>query len=254
MIPIKQTQKQGKEKRGNSMTACFASFLDLKLKECPALQDMDYPEVVEWTEEQGYEIEKAKNDPYERLDVSEGDFYIAFGVSPREEDEFQHFVVMQSGEMFHDPHLSGDGLKEVEGYMYFEKIYDELPTPEPEKPEKLKEELDINDFVEELPEDGNNEHTKIDEKFLELMGFVFTKADSYTGRGLFKLMLIKTPIAEVTISAQRLSSIKNHPDTDAWVLIYNEIGQGNSRIGKKMYFKRQALKFVEFFKWTNNIQ
>lgn len=246
MIPIKQTQLQGKESRGNSMTACYASYFDLKLKEMPALQDMESSSVDEWVEAMGYETESTANDPFVRKEVEE-EYYIAFGESSREDEDFYHFVIMHEGKLFHDPHPDGGGLKKINGYIYFEEIYDTLP--EVEKEEEAKEE------VKERPEEKKPSHIKIDEEYLtKRLGFDFTKQDPYTGRAIFKLLLERTPLAEVTITAQRLSSMLDHPDKDAWILIYNEVGKGNSRMSKKIYFQEQANKFVSFFKWMNNIQ
>ena len=243
MIPIKQTVFPGKEQRGNSMSACYASYFDKKLKECPAFQDIKPKEIDEWIEGEGYETESLKQDPYNRGEV-EDDYYIAFGVSPRRED-FYHFVIMHEGKLFHDPNPEGGGIEKIEGHIYFERIYDTLPEKEDDEPDY--EEPKAKEVIEKPSIQS------IDEKTLEKLGIEFAKKDAYTGRGLFKLLLVKSPMAEITITAQRLSSLVDHPDKDAWLFVYNEVGKGNSRMSRKIYFEEQAAKFVSFFKWMNNI-
>ena len=67
------------------------------------------------------------------------------------------------------------------------------------------------------------------------------------------MVLVNSLLAQVTITAQRLSSLVDHPDKEAWVFVYNEVGRGNSRISKKLYFKKNGLEFINFFKWMNDV-
>ena len=246
MIKLKQTVFQSLENRGNSKTVCFAFLFNKKIKDCPEVQNISEQELVDWLENLGYELEKSNNDVYKRGDVEDG-YYIAFGKSNREDEPFSHFVVMQKGEVILDPHPENTGLKEIHGYMYLEEIYE--TTPVESEPEKEKKE--DSDPKEEVVHKKINK--KINEDFLDKLGFVFLKRDAYTGRPLFKLVIEKTILAEVTITAQRLSSMIDTPDVDAWIFVYNEIGKGNSRLSKKVYFENDAFRFVENFKWINNV-
>ena len=247
MIPIKQTKLAGPENRGNSMQACFASVLDMKLKEVSEVQNMTKPELQEYVEDFGYELEFNSKDPFQ-LKYIESDFYIAFGELEEKED-FDHFVIMKEGEVFHNPHPEGKEISKFIGYIHLEKFFDVLP----EKKEDVKEENEIKEEEEVQYEKKSEKNPFIDEKILEKLGFVFQKRDPYTGRALFKMTLIRDPMADIWISAERMSAMIDHPDKDAWVFVYNELGKGNSRMSKKIHFQNQAQKFVSFYKWMNNI-
>ena len=245
MIPIKQTIFPEGTKIGNSMTASYASFLDLKLNECPHVDALPYSELKGWLEEHGYEEEGSAFDPYLRKEVEGDEFYLAYGKSPRGES-FYHNVVMNKGEIFHDPHPDGGGLTEITGYIIFYKIFDTLP----EKKDNLVEEKEEEEVVEKKVVSTK----KVDESYLKRLGFVLYKdKDPYTGRPVFKMTLIKNPVSEVTITAERLSSLVDHPDKEAWVFTYNEVGKNNARMGKKIYFQKDAERFVGFYKWINGM-
>lgn len=248
MIPINQTKLPDFENRGNSMQACFASFFDVKLNEMAEVQNLTKDKVKEALEEYGYEIDITRNDPFNSKYIESG-FYIAFGELEQKED-FDHYVIMKEGEVFHNPHPKGLDITKVVGYIYFEKLFDVLPEKEEKKVEEKtesKEELGIEYEIK------SEKNPFIDEKILDKLGFVFQKKDPYTGRALFKLTLIRDPMADIWISAERMSAMIDHPDKDAWIFVYNELGKGNSRMSKKLHFLNQAKKFVDFYKWMNNI-
>ena len=153
--------------------------------------------------------------------------------------------------MVHDPFPGGKGLMgEPAYYTRLEKVFDSMPEKEEEKEkENPKESIDDHEEKSSLGDQ------KVDEKFMEDFSFTFEKVDAYTGRAVFKMILAKDMLKEVVIRAERLTSIvKDNPDKDAWMFVYNEVGKGNSRIGKKIYFKKHAHRFVNFFRWINGLK
>lgn len=115
--PGVETDKQ----RGNCMSACYASLLELELHEVPNFVQIDveggknwWQHAIEFLWERGlcvYWITEHTDQP------EEGEYYLVFGLSPRGND-LRHIVVFQNGEMVHDPHPDNTGLLSHEGsYM-----------------------------------------------------------------------------------------------------------------------------------------
>lgn len=115
MKPVHQTQfavpDEGEpgdpDTTGNCVAACVASILELDLADVPnfaAKPPGEYwPGVVEWMTARGWmPIVWDGHFPYPG-------YYMVSGNSPR--GDFKHLVVYRDGEMVHDPHPSGDGLR-----------------------------------------------------------------------------------------------------------------------------------------------
>lgn len=118
---ISQTKLHGNGVKGNCMAAVLATVFGLSIGDVPAFEDMPGPSWIDafysFVDAQGYEFENSELDPYESFSWAR--LYIASGPSPR--GEFWHSVVCDHGEMVHDPHPSGDGLREVKVYWWFPK-------------------------------------------------------------------------------------------------------------------------------------
>lgn len=114
MIPVDQTTFHDPEKAtsGNCMQAAVASLMGLNLKEVP-----NFVEVCSGESHAMYELFRRWLDEY-GLDMlslpgawSIRSFYLGVGPSPR---GVHHMVVLNDGELAHDPHPSRAGLLRVE--------------------------------------------------------------------------------------------------------------------------------------------
>ncbi len=130
MIPIMQTDLTFET--GNCGEACIASILELELSDILIFGNPDNPEdgkfycksIRNFLNKFGYsyiDIEMSKE--YDPIDFLKDCWVIATGKSPRAtKKEQRHAVVWKNGEIIHDPHPSGDGLKEIEMYGVFIKM------------------------------------------------------------------------------------------------------------------------------------
>lgn len=120
MKPVFQTKLYAPESlhRGDCMAACIASLLECELWMVPnfaELRGLSFSDAIHrWSQ---LICEKAVNvggHPVEELP----EFYIACGQGPRGVD---HSCIYSHGQLVHDPHPVGGGLKTVEFCWYFEK-------------------------------------------------------------------------------------------------------------------------------------
>lgn len=123
MKPVTQTKFGGEE--GNCLQACLASILEIDIEEIP------------WFGADAFWVDR-KNEWLAQFDLAAIDidvsssykgnwkylgYHLINGPSPR--GDFWHAVVGKNGRMVHDPHPSGDGLKEERTFTLFIKQFDE---------------------------------------------------------------------------------------------------------------------------------
>lgn len=110
MIPIDQTRLSGPNQRGNCMQAAVASLLELPLDRVPNfIEARDRGGHEELAMRRfllglGFEVVRLPGNH-----VSEG-YCLAVGPTDR---GTHHMVVVQDGELVHDPHPSRQGLRAV---------------------------------------------------------------------------------------------------------------------------------------------
>jgi hypothetical protein len=101
---------------GNCQSACLAMLLGVSLSDVPNFAAMDgddnlkYIAQAKWLHDRGWAlitIVKWQTLPWP---PTKG-FYIAGGVSPRGN---RHSVIYHDGELWHDPHHNGGGIKSVD--------------------------------------------------------------------------------------------------------------------------------------------
>ena len=121
MTPIFQTRFSTAEgEKGNCMTACVASLLDLPIEKVPYF--FDFPDfwdaVFAFLYEQGCEYNgclRPDADGSIGWDGAPGidGYFIVAGPSPRWPGA-RHAVIYKDGRMIHDPHPDGTGILYVE--------------------------------------------------------------------------------------------------------------------------------------------
>lgn len=131
MTPVDQ-EFVGKDVIGDCLRACTASLLDLSLKDVPHFLKI-YPGAPPNGMPYFYErwlqyMRSHKQEPmdvwgpFEKTPKFLG-FYMAAGPAARDHGvDGQHVVIMRDGELFHDPHPSRNGLKEVQAIWLFRDI------------------------------------------------------------------------------------------------------------------------------------
>ena len=114
MKPVLQTVCDAE--RGNCLSACLASILELALEEVPnfagARPGMFWIQVNHWLQKRGL---RALIVLPKHVVMDAGALYIANGVSPR---GVRHSVVCEDGRMIHDPHPEGGGVVDVTEFVY----------------------------------------------------------------------------------------------------------------------------------------
>lgn len=115
MKPIYQTQFDSKT--GNCLQACIASILEIPLDRVPnfMLED-DLTTALDSFLAQ-FRLVSITLVASQVSGWEPTGFHLIGGASPR--GEVGHSVVGHNGEMVHDPHPSGDGLRTVEDYTLF---------------------------------------------------------------------------------------------------------------------------------------
>ena len=100
---------------GNCMSACLAMILGRDLSEVPNFTSMNladwerYKVMQEWLNEEGFQLLT--------FNAWRGDlwppkgFHIAGGETSR---GFLHAVIIKDGKLWHDPHPSREGIKEIQ--------------------------------------------------------------------------------------------------------------------------------------------
>jgi hypothetical protein len=120
MKPIHQTQFGSKH--GNCLQACVASVLEMPLERVPHFVLFD-----DWIGEfdsflARFGLTSLTLDAHQVNEWKPVGFHLIGGKSPR--GDFWHSVVGHNGEMVHDPHPSGDGLRTIEDYTVFVALLD----------------------------------------------------------------------------------------------------------------------------------
>lgn len=106
MKPIMQTQFSP---NGNCLSAVVASLLDMPIEDVPNFTDsIDtfWQDFEKFIQSKGYQYLGTKRID-ERCKTIDG-FYIVLGTSPR---GISHSVIYKNGELVHDPHPQGGGVK-----------------------------------------------------------------------------------------------------------------------------------------------
>lgn len=130
MQPVQQTKFTTEDQtvHGNCFAACVASLLELSIDEVPTFETMGEAwggALYEFLQTQGYTFLGtfyATDDPdwwqhlTERCAGVDG-FYIVAGGSPRPHVKKGHCVIFQNGQMVHDPHPDGSGIKDQKYVM-----------------------------------------------------------------------------------------------------------------------------------------
>lgn len=135
MKPVDQTILSNPEgtTRGNCMTACVASLLNLPIEVVPYWAGMPiddwFPSFNAFLAEHGYEYHglfqfNKRGDWAELLKVSPGidGYFMVSGPSWREYVVDGHAVIYKDGVLVHDPHFSKMGIKVLEDAWMIEPI------------------------------------------------------------------------------------------------------------------------------------
>ena len=127
MKPVTQTDVTFET--GNCGEACVASILEIELAEIPMLHNPDNGQdahtycknLRDFLADFGLSyIDVSMAEGYDPKDFFKDCWVIATGPSPRGTEEWhKHAVVWKNGKIIHDPHPSGDGLKEIDMYGIF---------------------------------------------------------------------------------------------------------------------------------------
>ena len=119
MKPVQQTSF-GKDE-GNCFQACLASIFEIDIEAIPFFQDYKsswYDQFSLWLMSefglQPIDLQITPNPDW--IWIPQG-YHIINGLSPR--GDFHHSVVGKAGQMVHDPHPSGDGLRTRESFTLF---------------------------------------------------------------------------------------------------------------------------------------
>ena len=121
MTPVLQTAFYDGDVRGNCWQAVIASLLDLPLVDVPHFVQIDadggedfLEHTVRFLTERGWRLRLV---PLTQTPTDEP--YIQTGMSPRSPASdgtvIHHAVVYRNGELLHDPHPDGTGLRSVGG-------------------------------------------------------------------------------------------------------------------------------------------
>jgi hypothetical protein len=106
---------------GNCVAACYASLLEIPIEDVPELSDPavapnQYRAEQAWLATRGLSIVHIRADEGQVMPgvMSDAPFYMLSGISPR---GFGHRVIARDGEIVHDPHPEGGGLKHVIAFV-----------------------------------------------------------------------------------------------------------------------------------------
>jgi hypothetical protein len=125
MIPVFQTKFIGGSGRGNCLAAALASILEIPLELVPQFEECFDTGGAKWRLAHdrflfGHGLAACRMDSDPML----GHPYLATGLSPRstEDNYCRHIVVYQNGQMVHDPHPSGAGLLDTDGFTVIHQV------------------------------------------------------------------------------------------------------------------------------------
>lgn len=112
-LPIKQTKFGDPD--GNCLEACFASLTGIPLDEIPHfLNEGWFRSYSIWLRERGWALDYRHGG----LEVAPDGYAIASGPANR---GLEHSTIYLNGQLYHDPHPSGDGLESVNDWMTLTK-------------------------------------------------------------------------------------------------------------------------------------
>jgi hypothetical protein len=109
------------QERGNCFPAVISCFMDLDSAEDAIQIQRHYHNdewsliLYEWLTEMGYEQMTIRGHLFE------DEFYTVSGVSPRDKN-VHHICIYQNGELYHDPHPDGTGIKTEEYFSTITKL------------------------------------------------------------------------------------------------------------------------------------
>lgn len=119
MKPVTQNKLVTDSTTGNCLAACLASIFECEIHEIPEFEEMHESEwfecLVEWLWSKG----RGFKEVYLTGEHPKG-VYIGVGQSPRNPKN-THAVVVQDGEIVHDPHPSRAGVTKMSSYWTFPK-------------------------------------------------------------------------------------------------------------------------------------
>lgn len=110
MTPVDQKYLKGNAEGipGDCVRACVCSILDLPIEAVPHFvrwHGIEWADaMIAWCEQNGIDADWNSETP-----ISEGEFCMKCGPSPR---DGRHAVVIQDGQIVHDPHPSRAGLSD----------------------------------------------------------------------------------------------------------------------------------------------
>jgi hypothetical protein len=115
---------------GSCFRTCLASILEIDVDLIPAFEDMGtswHDSFFNFLQEQNLELEgtgrfgnKFHDDLFPTYEGIDG-YIVTNGSSPREWVTRGHSVIYKNGVMVHDPHPSGEGLKELQDYWMIKR-------------------------------------------------------------------------------------------------------------------------------------
>ena len=121
MTPVIQTLFG--DKKGNCLSACIASILEISIDKVPCWADeKNWADAVSNWLYKNYGLrylEVSRTDHIEYFSEQSECFYIMSGKSPR--GNFWHAVVGHKGKMVHDPHPDNKGLEKFETISFLVK-------------------------------------------------------------------------------------------------------------------------------------
>ena len=124
MIPVHQSitkHDPDNGQVGDCFRACICSLLELPIEKVPHfLENMDdqwWKAFIDYANAQGHKVFcgfGSQSEPKEKTL-----YYIATGTSPR---GFLHSVIYSQGQLVHDVHPEGGGVKDIVDYIWLEKM------------------------------------------------------------------------------------------------------------------------------------
>lgn len=118
MKKLIQTRLHSETQRGNCFPTVIACFMDLDSAEDVIQIQEHYDDdkwlwkLLNWLNERGWEM-GTLHDGH----LQTGEYYLVTGKTSR---GTRHVCIYQNGELFHDPHPSGEGLITEENFEYLE--------------------------------------------------------------------------------------------------------------------------------------
>jgi hypothetical protein len=130
MIPVFQEHFYTEDEHGKPLTrggcfiACIASILEVPYHGVPRFFEWYgvsnwRVHLDNWFNYYGLQIDKIDGEPWDGSD----DYFIVSGPSPRFDGKIWHSCVWHKGEIVHDPHPDGTGLREYRRWQIIRKVF-----------------------------------------------------------------------------------------------------------------------------------